>query len=496
MLLALSVPRFGHPAVAWIALAPLLAGLLARGSGPGAARSGSLRAFTLGLISGITYFVGTTYWTGSVMRQYGDLPAAVAVLLMLLVCTYLALYPAVFALMIHRLVARLGPRGLILAPAVWVTTELGRSYLFTGFPWVLLGYSQTSILPIAQLASLFGVYGLSALVTLVSTALVFVVFDRTSLRWRVAAVAVAAVVTTAAWGSARLRDNALTREGVPMTVGILQGNVSQDQKWDPQRAATILQTYLDLTRDAARRGARFILWPESSLPYFFEDDPVVGDALRQVAFQTRTYLLFGSDQIERSTPPRYYNSAFLLDPDGTVAAVYRKMHLVPFGEYVPVKRLLFFAGPLVQAVSDFSPGDRMVMLPVAGHRASTAICYEAVYPDLARRATILGSQLLTTMTNDAWFGRSSAAWQHFEMASLRAVEQGRYLARSANTGISGIVDPYGRVVMRSGLFEQAALVGDIRFLTSRTIYSRIGDLFVYACALATLAALLVTMRRN
>jgi len=342
----------------------------------------------------------------------------------------------------------------------------------------------------------FGVYGLSALVTLVSTALVLLVFDRTSLRWWTAAVAVAAVVATVVWGSARLRDNALTRDGVPMTVGLLQGNVSQDQKWDHNRAATIVQTYLDMTRDVARRGARFILWPESALPFYFQDDPLVGDALRQVAFQTRSYLLFGSDQVERTTPPRYFNSAFLVDPHGTVAAVYRKMHLVPFGEYVPVKPLLFFVGPLVEAVSDFSEGDRMVMLPVAGHLASTAICYEVVYPDLARQATRLGSQLLTTITNDAWFGRSSAPWQHFEMASLRAIEQGRYLARSANTGISGIVDPYGRVVIRSGLFEQASLVGEIRFLTSRTIYSRTGDVFVYACALATLAALLVTMRRR
>jgi len=466
------------------------------GSGPAAARSGSLRAFTLGLVSGIAYFVGTIYWAGSVMRQYGDLPSAVAVLLTLVLSAYLALYPAVFALVLHRLVARLGPRGLVLAPAVWATTELGRGYLFTGFPWVLLGYSQASVLPIAQLASVFGVYGLSALVTLVSTALVLLVFDRTSLRWWAAAVTVAAVVATAVWGSARLRDNVLTRDGVPMTVGLLQGNVSQDQKWDHDRAATIVQTYLDMTRDVARRGARFILWPESALPFYFQDDPLVGDALRQVAFQTRSYLLFGSDQVERTTPPRYFNSAFLVDPHGTVAAVYRKMHLVPFGEYVPVKRLLFFVGPLVEAVSDFSEGDRMVTLPVAGHPASTAICYEVVYPDLARQATRLGSQLLTTITNDAWFGRSSAPWQHFEMASLRAIEQGRYLARSANTGISGIVDPYGRVVMRSGLFEQASLVGEIRFLTSRTIYSRTGDVFVYACALATLAALLVTMRRR
>ena len=183
-----------------------------------------------------------------------------------------------------------------------------------------------------------------------------------------AAAAAIAVLVTSAWGSARLRDSALTREGVPLRVGLVQGNVSQDQKWNRARAGSIVQDYLDLTRQAAAEGARFILWPESALPFFFEEEPLVGAAVRQAAVETGTTLLVGSDQIERTAPARYFNAAFLIDPTGTVAAVYRKVHLVPFGEYVPLKRLLFFAGPLIQAVSDFSEGDRVVMLPVAGHR--------------------------------------------------------------------------------------------------------------------------------
>jgi apolipoprotein N-acyltransferase len=446
------------------------------------------------MIAGVAYFVGTTYWTGSVMRQYGDLQSVVALALMLALSAYLALYPAFFALILDRLIARVGARAIVLAPAVWVATEFGRGYLFTGFPWVSLGYSQATVLPVAQLASVFGVWGLSALIALVNAAVVLFVFDRTRVRWWLAAAAAIAVLATAAWGSVRLRDSALTREGVPLRIGLVQGNVSQDQKWSQARAGSILQDYLDLTRKAAGQGARFILWPESALPFFFEEEPVAGAAVRRAAVETGATLLVGSDQIDRTVPARYFNAAFLIDPAGHVAAVYRKVHLVPFGEYVPLKRLLFFAGPLVQAVSDFSEGDRIVMLPVAGHTASTAICYEVVYPNLAREATRAGSELLTTITNDAWFGRSSAAWQHFEMASLRAIEQGRYLARSANTGISGIVDPYGRVLARSALFEQAVLTGDVRFLTSRTIYARTGDAFVYACILATLAALVLTIR--
>jgi apolipoprotein N-acyltransferase len=470
----------------------LLASLVSRPAPASAAGSGSLRAIRLGLVTGMAYFVGTIYWTGGVMRQYGDLAPAVAWSLMLLLAAYLALYPALFALVVHRLTTRLGMRALLMAPAVWVTTELGRGYLFTGFPWALLGYSQATVLPVAQLASVTGVYGLSALLVLVSAVLVLIVLERSRLRWWAAATALAAVVATSAWGSARLSDDRLTREGVPYRVGLIQGNVSQDEKWNPQRAAGIVQAYVGRTRRAAAEGAQFVIWPESALPLSFQDDPMVGDAIRQLAFQTRTTLLFGSDQIERTTPPRYFNAAFLIEPSGTVAAVYRKMHLVPFGEYVPQKRLLFFAGPLVRAVSDFSEGERMVMLPVDGHPVSTAICYEVVYPDLGRRATLAGSQLLTTITNDAWFGYSSAPWQHFEMASLRAIEQGRYLARAANTGISGIVDPYGRVLARTALFEEASVVGEVRFLTGQTVYARTGDLFAYACGLATLAALVVS----
>ena len=161
---------------------------------------------------------------------------------------------------------------------------------------------------------------------------------------------------------------------------------------------------------------------------------------------------------------------FSSDPDGKTVAVYRKIQLVPFGEFFPLQRWIAIAAPLVQRFVPFSVGAGPVMLPVGSHRASTAICYEVVFPALAREAVAAGSELLTTVTNDGWYGQSSAPYQHFEMASMRAIEQGRYLASAANTGISGIVDPYGRVVVRSGIFEQVGLVGEARFLTGRTVY--------------------------
>jgi apolipoprotein N-acyltransferase len=166
------------------------------------------------------------------------------------------------------------------------------------------------------------------------------------------------------------------------------------------------------------------------------------------------------------------------------------VHLVPFGEYVPLRRLLFFAAPLVENVSDFAPGQDVVMLPFeGGRRLSTAICYEVVYPALIRDGVRQGSELLTTITNDAWFGRSSAAWQHFDMASMRAIEQGRYLVRAANTGVSGIVDPYGRAVAKTGLFEDRVVVGQVRLIGERTWYARLGDVVAWASVAVTLLVL-------
>ena len=458
-------------------------------------RTRASRAFFLGLTAGGVYFSGTLYWIPGVMRTYGGLNAPVAILVALALVAYLALYPALFAAIVGRLSARVGPRALLFAPAIWVATEWGRGWVMGGFPWVLLGYSQASVLPIAQVASLCGVFGLSALVSSVSGALAFGVLSRG--RGRAVAIAAAglAVAASAVWGAARLADGGLTREGTSLRVGLIQGNIAQNQKWDEGRAASIFRTYLALSREAAGAGARFLVWPESATPFFFQEDAAGADAIRRLAVETRATLLFGSDQIEHGTPPKYYNAAFLVDPGGVTRATYRKIHLVPFGEYVPFKQLLFFASPLVESVSDFSPGSEAVMLPVDGHRASTAICYEIVYPELIRRFVLAGSELLTTITNDAWYGRTSAPYQHFEQASLRAIEQGRYLARSANTGISAIVDPYGRAVVRSSLFEQTALVGEVRLLTVRTLYSRTGDLLAYVCLMLTMALVVSTETR-
>jgi apolipoprotein N-acyltransferase len=388
---------------------------------------------------------------------------------------------------------------------VWTATELGRTYLFTGFPWVLLGYSQTSVLPIAQVASLVGVYGLSLLVAAVSATVAYAAADASrgasparamSRAAGPAALVLVLLIGLAAWGSRRVAAGELTRTGTPTRVGLVQGNVDQNEKIARTGGDRIFQDYIDKTRQAIGAGAEFILWPESSTPFRFEEDHADADRVRAIARQARVSILLGSEELDHTGTRQYYNSAFMVGRGGETVGVYRKMHLVPFGEYVPLQKVLFFAAPLVQAVSDFSAGDRAVLLPAAGgHVVNTSICYEVVYPDLVRTFVAGGSELLTTITNDAWFGATSAPIQHFEQASMRAIENGRYLVRAANTGISGIVDPYGRVVVQTQIFQPAVVVGQARFVRDRTVYGRIGDVLAYASAVCTLGALLFARRR-
>jgi len=461
------------------------------------------RAFALGVVTGLVYFTGTLYWITGVMAIYGGLQTWVAVIINAAMIACLSLHTGACAAIVYRVVRAHGPMALMAAPFVWVTTEWTRTNVpHIGFPWVLLGYSQVSVLPIAQFASLLGVYGLSFVVAAVGAALAVVVVGPNTTRRFVPAGAMAAVVLClTVWGQARLSRSALTQQGDEIRVGIVQGNVDQAIKWDTAHASSIFAEHLRQTRQVLAAGAQFVLWPESSMPFFFEEDRLDADRLRAVAREAHVPILFGSDQAvwrvanNRRVIDRLYNAAFLMQPDGSTGAVYRKMHLVPFGEYVPLKRFLFFAAPLVEAVSDFSPGETVALLPVGSHRVSTGICYEIVYSDLVRRFVVAGSELLTTITNDAWFGATSAPYQHFEQAAMRAIEEGRYLVRSANTGISGIVDPYGRVLEQTAIYQPAVVVGTVRFLNGSTFYARHGDAIAYLAIAATLALLLTARRR-
>jgi apolipoprotein N-acyltransferase len=499
--LALSFPKFGHPACAWFSLTPLLVALV-RSRGPREPAMTTRRALGLGLISGAVYFSATLYWLVETMTTFGGLQTAVAAVAALLLVAYLSLFPAACAVAVARLSRGFGPEAVLLGAPAWVATELGRQYVWDGFPWALLGYSQITWLPIAQLASITGVYGVSLILALTSASAAYALVTRGSRRLIVAGGVAMLIVVATAWGRWRLQDSSLLTSGEPVRVAVIQANVAQQDKWDRALIDTITDRYLTMSRQALRQGATFIIWPESSTPFYFEHDLLRGSSIRRLATEGKATFLIGSDQVEpvRSEPglpkpkERSYNAAFLVQPDGRIGAVYRKMHLVPFGEYVPLQRLLFFVGPLVEATSDFVPGTEAVLLPVGSHRVSTAICYEVIFASLMRQFVVNGSELLTTITNDAWYGTSSAPYQHWDQASMRAIEGGRYLARAANTGISGFVDPYGRVLQKTGLFTPATLIADLRFITAPTIYSRIGDVAAWLSLAVVVAALLASAR--
>lgn len=490
MLLALSFPKYGHPAVAFIALTPLYIALSGwTGDARGCRGVSTRRGFLLGLLTGFIHYMGTVYWTSATVATFGGLSWVIAIPVAALLALYMALFVAASSAASAVLIRRFGAGGVMLAPATWVAAEYARAYLFGGFPWVPLGNAVVTLLPIAQLASLTGVYGLSWLLATVHACFAITAISGGRRRVIAAATAVTLLTVTSVWGAARLGESRLTHEGSAITVGLIQANIPQTEKWDPARATAIFERYLGMSRDAVAKGAQFVLWPESATPFYFDEDPVNADHLRRLVSELQTPLLFGTDEIERGDQSKYFNSAFMLDRAGATAAVYRKMYLVPFGEYVPFGWLLTFVGPLVDAVSAFSPGLRVTMMPVEGHMISTAICYEVVYPHLIREGVLRGSELLTTITNDAWYGETSAPFQHFELAAMRSIEQGRYLARAANTGISGIVDPYGRVLARTPLFETTTVIGQVRFIQERTVYATIGDLAAQLAVLLTLVGL-------
>ena len=489
-LLALSFPKFGHGVVAWVALAPLLVAL--------AESRGGLDAFRLGYITGALSSVGLVYWTALVVVQYGGLSLPVGIGVMGLLCLALALFPSLFGWLVGTWRRALGPAALLLAPVAWVATEILRAHTLFNFSWCLLGYSQHANIPVIQIARYGAVYMVSFVVALVSAVLAYVVVETRPRPRRTAALVtagvMAAVLAHGWWASSRP-----VAESGRVRVALVQASVLQEEKWDPQSAWTNLDRHLDLTRLAAAEGARLVVWPESAVPFLFDNSPELSTELRGLVRQRGIYLVFGNDDREGrdERTERFWVGAKMLTPEGDLGLRYHKIRLVPFGEYVPVQSVLTLGGRInakvQKQIADFTPGEEAVTAMVDGHRVGAFICYEAIFPDLVRQFAAGGAELLVNITNDAWYGRTSAPHQHMAMAAFRAVENGKYLVRAANTGITAVVDPYGRVLQRTALFERTMLVRDVAFVSGSTFYARHGDVFAWSC-LALAAALLALAR--
>lgn len=484
VLLALSFPKFGHWSLAWVALAPVLLAIAAAPDGRA--------AFRRGYVAGAISSAGLVYWTEAVVVQFGGLPLVVGLVVMTLLCLALALFPSLFAWMVWRWVRRFGAPALLLAPLAWVATEILRAHTLFRFSWCLLGYSQHPNVAFIQVARYGAVYAVSLVVAASSAVLAFLAVARSPQARAGAASGLAILVWAVGMHGSWVLGQPIPSSG-RVRVGLVQASIRQDEKWDPARAWDNIDRHVALTQSAAARGARFVVWPESAVPFYFDDTPGLASQLQQLAQAHRLHLLFGNDDRQPREPRgfRYFVGAKMLDPTGELVLRYHKLRLVPFGEYVPMQPLLTlggrYAAKLVDQVADFTPGSEHVLGRVEGHPVGATICYEAIFPDLVRGFAQGGAEMLVNITNDGWYGRSSAPYQHLAMASFRAVENGKYLVRAANTGISAVVDPRGRVLESTPLFEATVLVRDVPFVPGTTFYARHGDVLAWTCfALAVL----------
>ncbi len=496
ILFGLAFPRTTWWPLSLVSLIPLLLFMRSRGPAP---------ASLAGLAWGAGFFGTLLSWLYGFFRHYGQLNPLLSLATLAILVAYLSLFPGLFAHLGSLLIRRHGTAGLGILPALWVALEWIRGWALGGFPWGLAGYSLVPCLPLVQISSVTGIYGVSFLVITANVA-GSAWLDRAPGRWRTAgwlsAAALLLFAGALAFGQREMASSA--GEGPPVGVGLVQASVPQDEKWSPSAAKEILEKHERLTEEAAAAGARLILWPESSSPFPLShpvrEGGVEGAApdllyrgrMESLSRRTGASILFGTVDYRRfgDGEVRPQNAAALIRPDGSWGETYAKMHLVPFGEYVPLAPLLGFVNRMAEgAIGDFMPGEKAVVVPAEGLRVGTGICYEMIFPELVRGFAAAGADLLANLTNDAWFGTSSGPHQHFQMAVLRAVENRRHLVRAANTGISAIVDPRGRVLARTGLEQTRVLTGTVRAVRGRTLYTRAGNVFAILCAILAAAAL-------
>lgn len=498
VLLTCAFPKVGWDWLAWMALVPFLFTLKDLSAG---------RAFRMGFIAGLVHFLSLLYWLVPVMRTYGYLPAYLSVSVLFIFAAFLALFIASFSAALTML-AQKPAWCLPLIPLLWVSLEFIRSFLFSGFPWELLGYSQYHRLQLIQISDILGVYGLSALIALANGAIFITLLYFTGRKWQNSAISkrlaagslialFAGVALTLSYGHRRMKEiDNLIAAAPKARIAVVQGNIDQLVKWDPAFQIATIKKYNRLSALLSQQRPDLIVWPESAAPFYFFYDMKPTELVFEGIDQTKTDYLIGSPSFVRNgNSVEYYNSAYLISPAAKTWAKYSKTHLVPFGEYVPFKRWLPFLGKIVAQVGDFRAGSKGNTLAWRGQQLGIQICYEIIFPGLSRAMVRNGAALLINITNDAWFGTTSGPYQHFSMTVFRAVENRRALARSANTGISGFIDPVGRVLASTELLQEATAIKTLPLMKENSVYTRIGDLFAMGCLTLAMLIMLVEIVR-
>lgn len=504
--------------VAWLGLVPAIVALRAA--------TGPLEAALLGLTAGMAMFYATIYWVSHAMTAFGGLSQGVAFVGLTALVVYMAAHWAAAFWASSVIGRRTGWPMWVHLPVVWVATEFSRNYLFTGYPWGNLGYTQVRNGPVAQLAALGGVYAVAGLVVLVnSVAAEWWWTTRAGggapRPWRGTAVAAVALAATLLYGVSHLSTVRGEMARAPwVKIGLVQANVSQEVKnQGPRHAEWIVGRMWPLTLEADRQGAALVAWPEASWPRAVPPDLA---SLRAVAPDLpplrQAHLLLGATTVKwmqgpEGRVPQVENSAFLIGPDLRVLDRYVKHHLVPFGEYVPLREWLPFLRSVVPTMAPIAAGGRLVPMSFesGGRRISFApmICFDAIFPEVARTFVLQDADFLVNPTNDAWYGYSSGPYQFLAIVRMRAIETGRSVARPAYSGVSAIIHPTGEVApgaLEVGPVDRALapdpdeppglLVGDLPILKGRTPYTRFGDIFAWGCAIASALMLgAATLRR-
>jgi apolipoprotein N-acyltransferase len=484
VLLSLAYPRPEWPWLAWISLVPLF--FFSMGVRP-------KQAFLDGFLFGFAFFTLLLRWLDYTFQTYSAIPWPLTFVVVLLLSAYLACFIGGVAWAGSRLYRSFGSGlALVMLPFLWVTAELGRTYLLSGFPWGLLGYSQYRQLAIIQIAAWTGVYGLSWLCALVNAAITALL--RHGIRgFLLGGLPASLIVLAVIILGARQLNEPPARA---LTVALVQASIDQATKWEPSVQSRTLALYAGLTQDAVKQKPAIVIWPETALPLVLRREPEVVDLLRSLSRENGAPLVVGSiDAVGKDRSVRLYNSTFIVTQQGIVDK-YDKIHLVPFGEYVPLKWALGFVTRWAAFISELDSGTRPVVFQFADAPFGTVICYEGIFPGLFRQFVANGATWMVNVTNDAWFGSTNGPLQHLAMLPFRAVENRVGIARSANTGISTLIEPNGRIGPSLALFERGVLLGRVSLRGETTWYTRFGDLFAYGSAGLSLIVGVFSLRRR
>ena len=478
ILLILSFPNVDLEFLAWFALVPLFYSIEGKGL---------FQSFKLGFLTGLISFLGILYWIIVAVHTYGNVPLILSGFILLLLVGYLGLFIGAFAFLARLIQIRSGFQTILFAPILWSALEYLRSFFLSGFPWANLGHSQYLNHPFIQMADITGVYGLSFVIVLVNATLYWVFHQWAKKTFPIREVVITAFILLGSLIYGYLRMGAIDRQMAyqsPLKISLAQGNIDQSIKWDESFQKETLKIYERLSLKVAEEKPDLIIWPETATPFFFQEAQEYQPMVLDIPMKTRAFLLFGSPsyKIEKGNI-NHYNSAYLISPSKDLVGRYDKIHLVPFGEYIPLRELLFFIESTIgEGIGNFKSGKVIYNFSLPQSKFGVLICFEIIFPDLCRRFVKNGADFLVTITNDAWFGRTSAPSQHFAIATFRAVENRVYIARAANTGISGFIDPKGKIVKLGEIFTVVAMSKTIHLSKKKTFYTLYGDVFAWVCS--------------